>query len=263
MNGACPIRRRLGLWTAVLTAIAAFGMDGCNHLPRPATVPMPAQLDKSACDVEARTLLVILPGRGMTLRELEKEGFVSAIRRLHLAVDVLRVDAHLGYYRNRSILERLRNDVIAPAQAQGYRSIWLAGISIGGFGALRYAEVHPADVQGILVLAPYLGEPEASQAILQAGGLLRWKAPPDPLPDDELAPRAWRSVQSLLLREEVIRRPPLYLGYGLSDSLAPSHEVLAQALPSGRVFTAPGGHDWDPWRGLWQRMLAATELPRC
>ena len=65
--------------------------------------------------MEARTLLIILPGRGMTLRELEKEGFVSAIRSLDLAVDVLRVDAHLGYYRDRSILERLRADVIAPA----------------------------------------------------------------------------------------------------------------------------------------------------
>ncbi|MDR6856188.1 serine aminopeptidase domain-containing protein [Variovorax guangxiensis] len=137
--------------------------------------------------MEARTLLIILPGRGMTLRELEKEGFVSAIRSLDLAVDVLRVDAHLGYYRDRSILERLRADVIAPAQAQGYRSIWLAGISMGGVGALRYAEVHPADVQGIVVLAPYLGEPAASQAILEAGGLLRWKAPPDPFPDDEVA----------------------------------------------------------------------------
>ena len=132
----------------------------------------------------------------MTLRELKKEGFVSAVRRLDLAVDVLRVDAHLGYYRDRSILERLRDDVIAPAQAQGYRSIWLAGISIGGFGALRYAEVHPADVQGILVLAPQpRRSPEASQAILQAGGLQRWKAPPDPLPDDEVAPR-WPGAAS-------------------------------------------------------------------
>ena len=263
MDGACPIRRHFGVWTAVLAAMAAFGIDGCSHLPRPATVPMPAQLDKSACTVEARTLLIILPGRGMTLRELEKEGFVSAVRSLDLAVDVLRVDAHLGYYRDRSILERLRADVIAPAQAQGYRSIWLAGISMGGLGALRYAEVHPADVQGIVVLAPYLGEPAASQAILEAGGLLRWKAPPDPLPADEVAAHAWRSVQSLLRRDELPAGPPFYLGYGLSDSLAPSHRVLAQALPSGRVFTAPGGHDWNPWRGLWQRILAASELPRC
>ena len=236
---------------------------GCSHLPRPATVPMPAQLDKSACTVEARTLLIILPGRGMTLRELEKEGFVSAVRSLDLAVDVLRVDAHLGYYRDRSILERLRADVIAPAQAQGYRSIWLAGISMGGLGALRYAEVHPADVQGIVVLAPNLGEPRRVRRFSRPAACCGGKHPRTRSPTMRSRPHAWRSVQSLLRRDELPAGPPFYLGYGLSDSLAPSHRVLAQALPSGRVFTAPGGHDWNPWRGLWQRMLAASELPRC
>lgn len=251
------------MWTAVCAVLAASGMAGCGYLPRAAVVPMPTRLDKSNCTAEARTLLVILPGRGMNLRELEREGFVAAARSLGLAVDVLRADAHLGCYRDRSILERLRTDVIAPAQAKGYRSIWLGGISMGGLGALRYAEAHPADVAGILALAPYLGEPETTKAIVDAGGLMQWKAPAGPLLDGDIAPQAWRSVRSVLLRDGASARPPLYLGYGLSDSLAPSHRVLAQVLPPGRVFTAAGGHDWKPWLGLWQRMLAASELPRC
>lgn len=251
------------MWTAVCTAIAASSVSGCGYLPRAALAPMPTQLDKSTCTAQARTLLIILPGRGMTLRELDKEGFITAARARGLAVDVLRADAHLGYYRDRSILERLRTDVIAPAQASGYRSIWLAGISMGGLGALRYTEAYPADVQGIIALAPYLGEPEAAQAIVKAGGLMQWKAPLGPGLDAEIAPQVWRSVQSILLRGGASKEPPLYLGYGLSDSLASNHRLLAQALPPDRVFTAPGGHDWGAWLGLWQRMLSASELPRC
>jgi pimeloyl-ACP methyl ester carboxylesterase len=251
------------VWTAVAAALAASGIPGCGFIPREAAIPMPTQLDESGCAARARTLMVILPGRGMTLRELEKEGFVAAVRSLGLAVDVLRADAHLGYYKDRSILDRLRADVIAPAQAKGYQSIWLAGISLGGLGALLYADAHPGDVAGILALAPYLGEPEATQAVIRAGGLMRWEAPAGPLPDTEIAPGAWRSVRGVLRQAEAAGRPPLYLGYGLADSLAPSHRVLAEALPPGRVFTAPGGHDWHPWLGLWQSMLAASDLPRC
>jgi pimeloyl-ACP methyl ester carboxylesterase len=139
----------------------------------------------------------------------------------------------------------------------------MAGISLGGLGALLYADAHPGDIEGVLVLAPYLGEPEAVEGIAQAGGLLRWQAPQGPLPDGEIAPQAWRSVQRLVRPAEPPGRPPVYLGYGLSDRFAPSERVLAEALPPGRVFTAPGGHDWDPWRWLWPRMLAASDLPRC
>jgi pimeloyl-ACP methyl ester carboxylesterase len=263
MHSPRSTRRRFGLWAAIATALAASGIPGCGFIPREAVVPMPTQLDKSSCIAPARTLLVILPGRGMTTRELEKEGFVAAVRSAGLAVDVLRADAHYGYYKDRSILDRLRADVVVPAQAQGYRAIWLAGISMGGLGALLYAEAHPGDVAGILMLAPYLGEPDTAEAVAKAGGPMQWPAPAGPLPDAAIGPRAWRGVQDLLQRGDAIARPPLYLGYGLQDDFAPSLRVLAQALPAGRVFSAAGGHDWDPWLGLWRRMLAASDLPRC
>lgn len=261
---ASPRRRLLGLWASAASALAACGLSACGLIPREAAVPMPTLLDKSSCTAPARTLLVMLPGRGMAMRELEDEGFIAEVRSLGLAVDVLRADAHMGYYMDRSIFERLRADVIAPAQASGYASIWMAGISLGGFGALLYADEYPGDVAGILALAPYLGEPEAAAAVARAGGLTRWPAPAGPLPDSELGTRVWRSLKSdVRLSAEAPARLQIYLGYGLGDSLAPSHRVLAEALPPGHVFTARGGHDWDPWLGLWRRMLAASQLPRC
>lgn len=257
-----PTRRCFGAWAAI-AALGASGLSGCGYIPREAVVPMPTRLFKSPCVAQSRTLLVILPGRGMTMRELNQQGFVGAVHATGLAVDVLLVDAHVGYYKDRGILERLRIDVVAPAQAAVFSSIWMAGISLGGLGALLYADAHPDDIAGVLALAPYLGEPEAVPAIIRDGGLPRWQAPQGPLPDSEIGSQAWRSVQKLVRPGEVPPRPPVYLGYGLSDRLAPGERVLAEALPPARVFTAPGGHDWDPWLGLWQRMLAASELPRC
>jgi len=261
-----PRRRHVAGWAAIAAALAACGLSGCAYLPREAAVPMPTRLIRSPCGAPAQVLLVMLPGRGMSLDELEQQGFPAAVFAAGLAVDVLLVDAHAGYYKDRSILERLRLDVIAPARAAGKTSIWLAGISLGGLGALLYADAHPGDIDGVLVLAPYLGELDTAAAVARAGGLSQWRAPeamPGPLPDDAIGLQAWRSAQGLVRPAASAPRPPVFLGWGLSDRFAPAEQVLAEALPKARVFTAPGGHDWDPWLGLWRRMLAASGLPRC
>ncbi|MDQ7974659.1 MAG: alpha/beta hydrolase [Rhodocyclaceae bacterium] len=257
-----PPRRRFALISAAAAALAAAGIPGCGWLPREPAVPMPVRRFAAACGPRTDTLLVLLPGRGMTLGELEREGFVDAVRAQRLAVDVWLADAHLGYFKARTVVDRLHDDVVAPALAQGYRQVWLAGISLGGFGALLYAEEHPADLAGTLLLAPYLGEPDATAEIAAAGGLRRWTAPSGELPDTAFDRRLWRALQARL-RPGRTATSPVFLGYGLQDRLAASHAVLAGALPPERVFTAPGGHDWDPWRGLWARLLAAAPLPRC
>ena len=46
--------------------------------------------------------------------------------------DVISVDAHFGYYKNRDLVPRLHDDVITPAQQNGYEKIWLLGVSMGG-----------------------------------------------------------------------------------------------------------------------------------
>jgi hypothetical protein len=55
--------------------------------------------------------------------------------------------------------------------------------------------------------------------------------------------------------------PPLYLGFGLSDRFASNHQLLAEALPPGHVFTTEGGHDWPQWSQLWRKMLDVLPLP--
>ena len=253
-----PLRRVATLCACLLLA------GGCAS--RKPVIPMITQIDRSACPGTTETLLVLLPGAYSSPEEFEREGFVAAVRERNLAVDVQRVDAHLGYYGNGSIVERLHDDVIAPARAQGYRAIWLAGISVGGFGGMIYAENRPGELAGLVALAPYLGERLTSTEIDNAGGLARWYAPVGPLDMTQREPRElrlWRWLQGYGGRPAATDRPPLWLGYGESDRFAFSHRLLAAVLPADHIATTSGGHDWPEWRRLWQNLLARLPLPAC
>ena len=241
--------------------LATASLEGCSTFLREAAVPIPLQVDMTHCAMETRSLIVILPGRAMPVRQLEAHGFVQAVRSLRLNADVIRADAHSAYYIEETVVERLRRDVIAPAQAAGYSSIWLAGISLGGLGAVLYADAHPRDVAGLFLISPYLGNPSVAQSIAREGGLKRWHVPDEAPFGLARETHAWRSIRDLSQKGR--GQLPIYLGYGLQDWNAPVAQVFAEALPPEDVFTSAGRHDWEPWFALWKRMLAASNLQRC
>jgi pimeloyl-ACP methyl ester carboxylesterase len=212
-------------------------------------------------DARSETLLVFLPGAFLKPEEFEREGFVNAVRERDLAADALLVDADVSYYYDQTFIERLHQDVIQPQRARGYKSIWLVGISIGGFGALIHELAKPGTVDGIVALAPYLGRRPIGAEIQKAGGLRNWKAPEGPPPDEEVDRKLWPWLQQYASPKPDETLPPLYLGFGTSDRFAANHRLLADALPAGRVFTTEGGHDWPQWSRLWRKMLDVLPVP--
>ena len=231
-------------------------LSGCG-VWRPVTVPMATIREPARCAAPATTLIVMLPGSFSRPEEFAREGFVQAVRERRIAADVLLADAHLGYYSDKSIIDRIQADIVAPARAQGYAQIWLVGISVGAFGALIYTEAQPAGITGIVALGPYLGKRAVVEEVAAQGGLRTWRAPVGRLEPDDVDTALWRWLQ-LGTRA----RAELYLGYGRADRFVVSDDLLAVALPPDRVFTTDGGHDWPPWRALWQRMLDAMPLKR-
>jgi len=245
---------------ALLLAMAA-SLGGCA-LWRQTTIPIRQIALPAACSVRPDTLLVFLPGSYSSADDFIDEGFVATVRGSRVAADLLLVDAHLGYYSERSIVDRLHADVVVPARAAGYRHVWLVGISIGGYGALLHSLLPPAGdvagIDGIVLIAPYLGDRRVSISVESAGGLRNWPAPAEPLPPGDVDQKVWRWLQGYATGAV---RPRLFLGYGESDRFEFSDRLLAAALPPGQVAAIPGGHDWPTWRALWQRLLPAMNLP--
>jgi pimeloyl-ACP methyl ester carboxylesterase len=210
---------------------------------------MDAIYDRALQRTAGRTLLVMLPSAKARPQDLVQYGFVRALRERALPVDVAAVEAHLGYYLDRSLNDHLTRDIIAPAR-KNYSRIWLMGISLGGMGALMYARAHPAEIEGVVVLAPFLGTSGTIAEVARAGGLARWQpAALDP-DDDERQLLAWIKEYT-----PAPASPKIYLGYGRGDRFAAASNLLAGRLPAAQVLAAEGGHDWATWISLWRQLL--------
>ncbi len=244
---------------AAVVALAATSLAGCGSWFRPSTITMDLLFDDRACQKQAPVLLVLLPGANMSPAEMLEQGMVQAVRERGLAVDVVVADAQLNYIYDGSMLQRLRQDVIAPLRERGYHRIWLAGISLGGFVAMGYAMRHPGEIEGLVTLAPYLGRRPLVQAVSEASSPAAWRQTAQPREAHDFDHELW-----MWLSQRPTDAPPLYMGYGAEDRFAQGHRTLAGLLPATRVDAVPGGHDWAPWRSLWGRWLDRALLPsRC
>lgn len=202
--------------------------------------------------VPHRTLVVLLPGRFDDAEDFARAGFIAMARARGVEADFLAVEAHLGYYRARTIVPRLHADVMVPAHRAGYTRIWLLGISLGGMGALLYLKDHPESVAGAALLSPYLGRDGLVADIARAGSLAAWQPPQDCLRESVCGLWRWLRDQSLA---GAGADSPLWLGYGERDRFPAAHRLLAEALTAERSLRIAGGHDWDTWRQLWSALL--------
>jgi pimeloyl-ACP methyl ester carboxylesterase len=185
----------------------------------------------------APTQMIWLPGAYDGAQSFLREGFADAVADRRARLDLVFVDLEMTHLDDREPLEKLRSEIVLPARSAGV-SVWLAGISLGGLAALDYASAHAGEIDGLCLLAPYLGnrmliDEIAAGALAQAGE----------------EHRIWRYIKT---RSEP---SPLYLGYGREDRFARGHALMAAALPEQCVDVIEGGHDWRTWFRLWERFL--------
>lgn len=188
----------------------------------------------------APTLLVMLPGAEMSAEEFEANGLLEGDG----PVDRIAVETGMECYLDEVSVALLHDQVIVPAHARGPVRIWLVGISLGGMGALLYAQAHPDRIAGTILLAPFIGSRGLIAEVERAGGLRHWRPSGPSTPERRLL--TWLGAGAGL--------PSMHLGYGTDDRFAAAHRLLADLLPAERVVTAPGGHDWPTWRALWQTL---------
>ena len=236
------------LWMSLLLA-ALFA--GCYPS---AKIPMGA-IHYDAINVQGpRSLIVFLPGRDDSISVFKKEGLIEAVRERGLPIDMVAVDAHIGYYMNWSILVRLKEDVIEPLKPKGYSQIWLVGDSLGAYGAISYAKEHQNEITGVVLMGPFLGEKQLLDEIKQSGGLNKW----DPGDIKSSTREAWERSLWAWFKDCQTKKgncPRMYLGYGHGDRFSYAQDYLASYMSADHVIAIDGNHNWRTWKKIWHMLL--------
>jgi pimeloyl-ACP methyl ester carboxylesterase len=249
---------RIGFGVLVLLLATVATIAGCIGWRVP-VVPVPSVLVRAPGDapLSERVLVIFLPGSRDTPEEILEQGFAAKLHEQGILADVLAVDLHTGYYTGGRFDERLRVDIVEPMRARGYRAVWLAGISLGGFGSMMYAKAQPQHVDGIVALAPFVASNRVLEEVRAAGGIATWN---EPVVDGDWQRDLLRWLKGY--GDPQAKRPPLYVGYGSEDGFAEFNAAVGAVLPPGHVRVAPGGHDWPPWKQLWSEFANQVPWPR-
>ena len=233
---------RLIGWPSLWLCIAV--LSGCFRMGDPSK-PIPTFL--VSAPNRAERLVVVLPGRGDDLIDLQKSGIVQAVQSAWPDADVLLTGLALGFYLEGRAEQRLHDEVILPARRRGYSQVWLVGASLGGMGAVMYDRAYPNDVNGMVLLAPYLGDKPVLSQIAAAGGISAWQPPAEPerITAENFQEELWRHLQTWSRRPAAARN--VWLAYGKDDRMRAAIGLLAPLLPPDHLLLREGGHEWSVW----------------
>jgi pimeloyl-ACP methyl ester carboxylesterase len=231
-----------------------FLMAGCISGQKPLQT-----LHYESAGTKNKHLIIFLQGLGGTMNCLleghkcfEAEGLVESVRTRNIPFDMMAPNTHFGYYKDRSLEYRLRNDVILPAKAAGYDKIWLGGASMGGLGSLLYLKHHSEDITGVLAMGPFLGDTDIIDEISAAGGLDAWE------PGNYDEKEDWQRMLWDWLKgynRGINSGPPIYLGIGTEDTYYRGQKLLVDYLPPDRVIEIEGKHRFATFKKIWDIFL--------
>ena len=89
----------------------------------------------------------MLPAAYTGPEDFVREGFATAVRARGIDLDLQFAAPAPAHLTDQSLAEELHRELILPARALGC-ALWLGGISLGGFIALRCAAQYPAGHRG-------------------------------------------------------------------------------------------------------------------
>jgi pimeloyl-ACP methyl ester carboxylesterase len=202
------------------------------------------------------TRVVLMPGAYHTHEQYLQAGFEQAVRARARPLELTLAVPEVAHLTDRSWIAALHDEVIAPLRTPAGTSLWLGGVSLGGFMALRFAAQYPQALDGLCLLAPFLGSRIIAAEIAAQKDVASWQAGAPYEDDDER--RIWQYVAGLGSSMTGTR---VFLGLSSGDRFADTQQLLARALPRNRTTTCvvDGAHDWPAWRRLWEQFLDEFE----
>jgi len=145
----------------------------------------------------------------------------------------------------RWITEEVQQAVQLKYPSAGASGVAIAGLSMGGWGALRLAARRPGLYRAAVALSPLT----RLQHIADYAVTRHRSEHAPPIEDPELLP---------LLKSQQEHLPPLRITCGEGDALLPDvralHEGLVDAGIAHDYHESPGGHEWP----VWEKELAES-----
>ena len=239
--------------------VAALGLlSGCMT-PGDPVAPIPTELVAAPSPGAngGRDLVIVLPGRGDDVANLRRSGIAEGIQAGMPDADVLLTGTTMAYYYGGRMPERLHAEVVEPARQRGYRHVWLAGASMGGMGTLLYERAYPGKMDGLVLLAPYLGDKDLIDEIQAAGGLAQWEPGPAVavVNGDNYQREVWRQLKGWT-EPGATRAQRVWVAYGRDDRLRAAMPPLLALLPKDHVLERDGGHAWVVWSPAAREIFA-------
>ena len=246
-TAAGPTWRRRGLALAAASLLAACGApDRHGARVERFTVDGREQVAVIPADAPERgaPLLLFLHGRGSTPQANAHEALFDALEAQgrRAPVVVLADGGVSSYWHDRAARAwgRYVIDGVLPAALRRFHAdrerVAIGGISMGGFGALDLARLHPGRFCAVGAHSP---------ALFLRGG--------------ETAPGAFDDAADFA-RHDVVRvargnpasfgRARIWLDIGRDDPFRPGFDALAGAVRA-EVHRWPGGHSGAYWRAHW------------
>lgn len=200
-------------------------------------------------------LIIFLPGLYDSQDKFKKELFFKVAREADIEADLVAVNISVMHLSKKMLSERINKDVLEHIKNDGYKNIWMVGVSIGGLNSLIYLKNHEENICGVVLLAPYLGDERLARDMKTAGGIKNWVPIAGKMKDavDEEVEALWLWLANKKHLSNV------YLGYGKQDNLVAGSLTLETLLNKKNVIAIDGGHDWETGRKIWEKQLKSRK----
>jgi pimeloyl-ACP methyl ester carboxylesterase len=215
----------------------------------------PIPVVRVAAAEPTRRVVVFLPGRGDRLETLVDHQVAERIQAAWPGTDVVLTGLTMPYYKDGHVVEKLHDEIIAPELARHPGGVWIAGISLGGMGALFYEHDHPGAIRGFVLFSPYLGDAGDWRDVDAAGGLAAW----DPGAPASISQSTYRHELLRTLHAwagDATRAQSVWIAYGTDEDFRATIERLTPSLPASHVLALPGSHAWSLWDGAIDALFA-------
>lgn len=241
------LRRTAALACGLVLGFAA----GCSTGLFPGELPVRRYPSESVEGSE--TAVIFVAGITDSPSDVERHKVVETMRDAGVDAPLTVVHHAMGAYMFGQTADAIQAEVVEPARRGGHAQLVWVGFSGGSTAAIAQARNYPADVDVLILYAPYIGPEKIVREIIAQGGLEAW----EPHPPIEEVEREWLWLKGYLQGEP---RPPLVLMFGSEDLATSTGQLLSEAGLTEHVLLADGEHGWESWNPLWKDLWEKDPL---